>query len=163
MALTIASQCPGEARRPILEESNVVSEHFCRAIPSTRVKYAGFTHYIGNTPDDIRLTQAEVIPAPSAMVERFFDAVTAVVEAARAPAPFMVTREGAANLCEMSVNTYDKYVKLGFLPAMNATGRVSIETVRRACLKLDGIEASEKASEDPAERALRQWERGAKQ
>jgi hypothetical protein len=68
----------------------------------------------------------------------------------------MVDRTEAARLCGFSLGTYDKNVRKGLLPRMNATGRVSIEALRRACWRLDGI-ADESAME-PAERALREWE-----
>lgn len=84
----------------------------------------------------------------------------ALVEAARSPLPFMVDKADAARLCGMCVNTYTRYVKLGLLPKMNEAGRVCVETVRRACLRLDGIAESDSVSEDPAERALDEWDRG---
>ena len=70
----------------------------------------------------------------------------------------MLRKELAARLCDMSVATYDKYARKGLLPAMNATGRVSVEALKRACLRLDGIAETETVS-DPVERALREWER----
>jgi hypothetical protein len=75
------------------------------------------------------------------------------------PPTIMVSRETAAALCSMSPATYSKYAARGLLPPMNATGRVSIEAVRKACLRLDGIEEKDTGSADPAERALREWER----
>lgn len=84
-------------------------------------------------------------------------ALSALAESARLPLPFMVRKEEAARLCGMSVATYDKYARQGLLPHMNATGRVSVESLKRACLRLDGIADAQTAS-DPAERALQEWE-----
>jgi hypothetical protein len=71
----------------------------------------------------------------------------------------MVDRKEAARLCSMSVTTYAKYVLKGLLPPMNAAGRVSVEALRRAAWRLDGMDPSARVDEaDPAERALREWE-----
>lgn len=75
------------------------------------------------------------------------------------PLPLLLNKDIAAALCSMSTTTYDKHVKKGLLPPMNATGRVSLEALRRAVLNLDGIKPAESA-DDPAERALREWESG---
>jgi hypothetical protein len=72
----------------------------------------------------------------------------------------MVDRKEAARLCSMSPATYAKYAGKGLLPRMNAVGRVSIEAIRRAALCLDGLPDMDAVDdEDPAERALREWER----
>lgn len=84
-----------------------------------------------------------------------------VSAALRAQQPFMADQQEAARLCCMSVTTYQKYAKQGLLPQMNAVGRVSVETLRHACLKLDGIIESAIPG-DPAEAALADWERGGK-
>ena len=70
--------------------------------------------------------------------------------------PFMVDKSAAAELCSMSVATYDKYARRGLLPAMNATGRVSVEAVRQACWKLDGVVG--RSASDESEAALSAWE-----
>lgn len=86
-------------------------------------------------------------------------AVEALVGFMGRPQPIMVDKAEAARLCDMSENTFDKYVKLGLLPPMNATGKVCLETLRQACLKLDGTKES-RLRRDPAEAALAQWEQG---
>jgi hypothetical protein len=90
--------------------------------------------------------------------DMFRAALSAFAEYVRSPCPIMVDRTEAARLCGMSVATYDKNARKGLLPRMNAAGRVSVETLKRACLKLDGIADSE-AIDDPAEHALKIWER----
>jgi hypothetical protein len=77
------------------------------------------------------------------------------------PEQIMVTKGQAATLCAMTVNTYDKWAKMRLLPPMNATGRVTILSLRKACLKLDGVTGSEPPN-DPAETALADWEAGSK-
>lgn len=77
---------------------------------------------------------------------------------ASAPAsgPVMVDRKAAARLCSMSPATYTKYAQKGLLPQMNATGRVSLEALRLACLRLDGI-AETTAVDDPLDRELAEF------
>jgi len=70
----------------------------------------------------------------------------------------MVNRQEAARLCGMSVATFDKYGGMGLLPRMNATGRVSVEALKRACLKLDGIAVSHEV-DDPADTELVEFRR----
>jgi hypothetical protein len=38
--------------------------------------------------------------------------------------------------------TYAKHAAKGLLPAVNAAGRISVEALRLACLRLDGIDPS---------------------
>jgi hypothetical protein len=70
--------------------------------------------------------------------------------------PLMVDKTEAARRCGMSAATYDKYAKRGLLPALNAVGRVSIEALKCASMKLDGLPEKDTIG-DPAERALRDW------
>lgn len=110
-----------------------------------------------------------LLPPHSHLPERFINQLVGVLgplidkvaEALRTPPPFMVTKEEAAARCQMSTTTYDKYMKQKLLPPMNATGRVSLEALRAACLKLDGVRRSNDPV-DPAEAALAAWERGEK-
>src|SRR5207237_369794 len=85
--------------------------------------------------------------------------LNALAEFLRSPPPIMVCREEAARLCGMCVATYDKYVHKGLLPRMNATGRVTIEALRLACLRLDGVPEHD-APTNESEQALRDWKRG---
>jgi hypothetical protein len=68
----------------------------------------------------------------------------------------MVDRKTAAQLCSMSIPTYDKWAKQGRLPAMNDAGRVSIEALKRAAWKLDGIR--ERHDSDDPNVILAAWE-----
>lgn len=86
------------------------------------------------------------------------EALRAFADSAGNLAPIMVDREGAAQMYGMSVATYAKYEKRKLLPPMNAVGRVAVETLKRAALRLDGI-ADDGVESDPAERALTEWER----
>jgi hypothetical protein len=85
--------------------------------------------------------------------------LSALIEFLRTPPPIMVCREEAARLCGMCATTYDKYVRKGLLPRMNATGRVTIEALKRACLRLDGVTEHD-GSTHQAESALQEWKRG---
>jgi hypothetical protein len=100
-----------------------------------------------------------VVPPPGFDLRDVISQLLATVSAAlRAPQPFMVDQEEAARRCGMSVTTYKKYEKLKLLPPMNAVGRVSVETLRLACLKLDGFTESALPG-DPAEAELADWKR----
>ena len=98
------------------------------------------------------------LPTPPEFVAHLYKSLTALVDTVRSPEPFMVNRAEAARRCDMSVATYDKYARQGKLPAVNAVGKISIEALKRACMKLDGLAETEAAS-DPAERALREFEK----
>jgi hypothetical protein len=89
--------------------------------------------------------------------DRLHGWLSVLAETVCAPEPFMVDRAEAARRCGMSVATYDKYARQGLLPRLNATGRISLEALKRACLQLDGI-AERAGPADDAERALREWE-----
>ncbi|MGD9738538.1 MAG: hypothetical protein AB7O56_06060 [Bauldia sp.] len=69
--------------------------------------------------------------------------------------PLMVDKATAAALCSMCVATYDRYAKLGLLPPMNATGRVSTAVLLQSVLKLDGVERSSRFDPDAALEAWR--------
>jgi hypothetical protein len=70
-------------------------------------------------------------------------------------APLMVDKTMAAQLCSMSVATYEKYAKRKFLPPMNVTGRISVDALRQAVCRLDGF--MHDSPEDP-DAALAKWE-----
>lgn len=70
-------------------------------------------------------------------------------------APLMVDLATAAALCSMSPATYSKYAKKKILPPMNAAGRISVEALKLAVWRLDGIRS--KVSDDP-DAALAAWE-----
>lgn len=71
-------------------------------------------------------------------------------------APLMVDKAMAAQLCSMSVTTYDKYMRKNMLPPMNVTGRVSVEGLRQAVFRLDGF--LQKQGTDDPDAALSKWE-----
>ncbi|HEY5239701.1 MAG TPA: hypothetical protein VIJ62_15065 [Rhizomicrobium sp.] len=99
----------------------------------------------------------EALLTPREFLDRLHNTLSVLAETVRSPEPFMVDRTEAARRCGMSVATYDKYASKGLLPRMNATRRVSLEALKRACLQLDGI-AERAGPADDAERALREWE-----
>jgi hypothetical protein len=107
----------------------------------------------------MEFSEHEALLTPREMVDRLHISLSALAEFVRSPEPFMVDRTEAARRCGMSVATYDKYLRKGLLPRMNATGRVSLEALKRACLQLDGI-AERVRPADEAESALREWEAG---
>jgi hypothetical protein len=104
------------------------------------------------------LSVPHAYPQVPAEFEIFGSALKALLESAREAPPLMVDRQEAARLCGMSVATFDKYAGRGFLPRMNATGRVSVEALKRACLKLDGIAVSD-VVDDPADTELVEFRR----
>ena len=83
---------------------------------------------------------------------------TVLADVIRAPEPIMVNKGGAARFYSVSVATYTKYEKKGLFPPMNAAGLVSVETLKRAAMALDGI-AEPDFIGDPGECALRDWEK----
>jgi len=103
--------------------------------------------------------EREALRAPDSLLDRLYSVLSVLAENIHGGEPFMVDRMEAARRCGMSVATYDKYVRKKLLPGMNATGRVCSETLKRACLQLDGI-AERAGPADDAERALREWEAG---
>lgn len=70
-------------------------------------------------------------------------------------APLMVDKTMAAQLCSMSVATYDKYARQKLLPPMNVTGRISVEALRQAVFRLDGVV---QGFAQDADAALARWE-----
>jgi hypothetical protein len=112
-------------------------------------------------PEPATTTDKVTILAPQNLDLRdVISHLLATISAAlRAPQPFMVDQKEAARRCGMGVTTYQKRAKQGLLPSMNAAGMVCVETLRLACLKLDGLTESSLPG-DPAEAALADWERG---
>jgi hypothetical protein len=68
----------------------------------------------------------------------------------------MVDRKEAARLCGLCPATYTKHALKGLLPPMNATGRVSVEALRLACLRLDGLDPST-GVDDPLDAELAEF------
>jgi hypothetical protein len=101
-------------------------------------------------PIDVADLMADFIAQCNAMLR--------AVRHALAPEPFMVDKADAARRCSMSPETYDKYARRGLLPGANAVGKISVQALRRACWKLDGLAEADTIT-DPAERALQEWER----
>lgn len=70
--------------------------------------------------------------------------------------PLMVDKAMAARLCCLTLSQYDKFTKRGLLPPMNETDRVSVEALRYAVIRLDGLE--NRLFKDDPDRALDAWE-----